>query len=123
LPAPTSRYDLPLYASAKVARDRHIEVARALYSVPGEHIGAQVDVRADRSLVKIWLGGELIKVHPRQPVGGRSTDPADLPDHKRAYATRDLDYLPPMTIDRIGYTAGSRPTEPPQILRCYVRSG
>jgi uncharacterized protein (DUF111 family) len=28
--------------------------------------------------------------------------------------------MPAMTIDRIGYAIGSRPTEPPQILRCYV---
>ena len=31
--------------------------------------------------------------------------------------------LPEMTIDRIGYAVGSRPTDPPQILRCYVGSG
>jgi uncharacterized protein (DUF111 family) len=28
--------------------------------------------------------------------------------------------MPAMTIDRIGYAVGSRTTEPPQILRCYV---
>jgi uncharacterized protein (DUF111 family) len=28
--------------------------------------------------------------------------------------------MPAMTVDRIGYAVGSRPTEPPQILRCYV---
>lgn len=31
--------------------------------------------------------------------------------------------MPPMTVDRIGYAVGSRPTEPPQILRCYVGNG
>ena len=93
LPPPASRYDLPVYASAKVARDRHIEVAKALYSVPGEHIGAHVDVRADRELVRILLRGELLKVHARQPAGGRSTDPADLPAGVRAYAMRDTDHL------------------------------
>jgi transposase len=39
LPAPTVRYDVPLFATPKVARDLHIEVARGLYSVPGELIG------------------------------------------------------------------------------------
>lgn len=29
-PAPTGRYDLPVYATAKVHRDHHIEVAKAL---------------------------------------------------------------------------------------------
>jgi len=93
LPPPAFRYDLPVYASAKVARDRHIEVAKALYSVPGERIGAHVDVRADRELVRISLRGQLLKVHPRQPAGGRSSDPADLPEGVRAYAMRDTEHL------------------------------
>lgn len=93
LPPPSSRYDLPLYATATVARDRHVQVAKALYSVPGEHIGQEVDVRADRELVRISLRGALLKVHPRQPAGGRSTDPADLPEGVRAYATRDTEHL------------------------------
>ena len=32
-------------------------------------------------------------IHPRQPPGGRLTDPADLPNEKRTYAMRDLEYL------------------------------
>jgi Mu transposase, C-terminal domain len=71
----------------------HLEVAKALYSVPGGLIGARVDVRADGQLVKIFHRGVLVKTHPRQPAGGRSTDPADLPAHKSVYAMRDLDYL------------------------------
>ena len=54
LPAPTGRYDLPVYVTAKVHRDHHIEVAKALYSVPGNLIGSRVDVRADRTLVRIY---------------------------------------------------------------------
>jgi Mu transposase-like protein len=76
-----------------VHRDHHIEVAKALYSVPGGLIGARVDVRADGQLVKIFHRGVLVKTHPRQPAGGRATDPADLPAHTRGYALRDLDYL------------------------------
>jgi hypothetical protein len=34
-PAPTSLYDVPIYTTAKVHRDHHIEVAKALYSIPG----------------------------------------------------------------------------------------
>jgi transposase len=93
LPAPSERYDPPIYARPKVARDRHIEVGKALYSVPDGHIGHHVDVRADRHLVRISLHGQVIKVHPRKPPGGRSTDPEDLPEETRAYAMRDLDYL------------------------------
>jgi transposase len=93
LPAPLLPYDLPIYAHPKVARDRHVEVAKALYSVPGHLIGHHVEVRADAQLVKIFWRGALIKVHPRQPPGARSTDPADLPAERAVYALRDLDYL------------------------------
>jgi hypothetical protein len=93
LPAPTQRYDLPIYVTAKVHRDHHIEVAKALYSVPGNLIGARVDVRADRTLVRIFARDQLVKVHPRQKPGGRSTDPDDLPSDNTVYAMRDLDRL------------------------------
>jgi transposase len=93
LAAPVFPYDLPLYASPKVHRDYHIEVARALYSVPGALIGKHVDVRADRQLVRVFYRGELVKVHPRARPGGRVTDAADLPAEKTAYAMRDLGYL------------------------------
>jgi hypothetical protein len=92
-PAPTQRYDLPIYAMAKVHRDHHIEVAKALYSVPGNLIGHRVDVRADRTLVRVFARGQLVKVHPRQKPGGRSTDPDDLPADKTVYAMRDLEHL------------------------------
>lgn len=91
--APTGPYDVPIYATAKVHRDHHIEVAKALYSIPGNLIGTRVDVRADRQLVRVFSRGQLIKVHPRQRPGGRSTDPADLPSDKTIYAMRDLDAL------------------------------
>jgi transposase len=93
LPEPESPYDLPLFAEPKVARDYHIEVGRALYSVPCAYIGQRVQVRADSSLVRVYHRGALIKTHPRKPPGGRSTDPADYPPDKAAYATRDIDYL------------------------------
>lgn len=93
LPVPAWPYDLPVYARPKVHRDHHVEVAKALYSVPGGLIGARVDVRADRQLVKIFHRGVLVKTHPRQIAGGRSTDADDLPTGKSVYAMRDLDRL------------------------------
>jgi transposase len=93
LPAPGEVYDVPIYTTAKVHRDHHIEVAKALYSVPGNLIGTRVEVRADRALVRIFARGQLVKVHPRQQPGRRSTDPEDLPAAKTAYAMRDLDQL------------------------------
>jgi transposase len=90
LPAPTGRYDVPIFATPKVARDHHVEVARGLYSVPGELIGQRVDVRADSTLVKIYSRGQLVKTHPRVGPGGRSTDPGDYPAGRAEYALRDV---------------------------------
>jgi transposase len=92
-PAPTQRYDTPTWTTAKVHRDHHIQVGKALYSVPGDLIGERVDVRADTKLVKIWHRGQVIKIHPRLPAGGRATDEADLPSERTAYALRDIDKL------------------------------
>lgn len=90
LPGPLFPYDLPVYANPKVHRDHYIEVARALYSVPGNLTGQRVEARADRALVRVHSGGTLVKTHPRQAPGGRSTDPADFPAEKTIYALRDL---------------------------------
>lgn len=90
LPAPTERYDVPIFATPKVARDLHIEVARGLYSVPGELIGQRVEVRADSRLVKVFSRGQLVKTHPRVAAGSRSTDPKDYPVGRADYALRDV---------------------------------
>jgi transposase len=90
VPAP---YDVPVFKSCKAHRDFHLEIGRALYSVPKAYIGQYLDVRADSALVKLFYNGQLVKVHPRQRPGGRSTDPEDLPAQKVGYAMRDLDRL------------------------------
>lgn len=108
LPLPDGPYDLPTYPTPKVHRDRHIEVDKAIYSVPGELIGQRVKVRADAKLIKVFHRGELIKVHPRVPPGKRQTDPADLPAEKTVYAMRDIDHLRRMAAndgEHIGYYA------------------
>ncbi|HOW95499.1 MAG TPA: IS21 family transposase, partial [Mycolicibacterium fallax] len=89
LPVPAV-YDVPVFKTVKVHRDFHAEVGKALYSLPECWIGQRLDVRADAELVKFYRRGVLVKVHPRQRPGGRSTDPADLPEHKSGYALRDV---------------------------------
>jgi transposase len=89
LPVPAQRYDVPLFATPKVGRDLHVEVARGLYSVPAELIGQRVDVRADSRLVKVFSRGQLVKTHPRVRPGSRSTDPGDYPAGRAEYALRD----------------------------------
>lgn len=97
LPVP-GPYDQPVFTRVKVHRDFHVEVAKALYSVPGQFLGQHLQARADTQLVKLYstgrsgelAAGRLVKTHPRQPPGGRSTDRADLPAAKAGYALRDL---------------------------------
>ena len=48
-PAPTGAFAIPAYTRPKIAPDRHVEVARALYSVPGELIGQRLLARARRA--------------------------------------------------------------------------
>jgi hypothetical protein len=92
LPVPAP-YDVPMFKTCKVHRDFHIEIGKALYSVPKDYIGQTVDVRADSTLVKVFHRGQIVKVHPRQRPGGRWTDRDDMPAEKTAYAMRDLHRL------------------------------
>ncbi len=93
-PAPSEVYDVPIWIDhAKVHPDHHIQALSALYSVPHPYLRKHVRVRADRKVVKIYFGTELIKMHGRQPPGGRATDAADYPAHKAACALRDVDAL------------------------------
>jgi hypothetical protein len=92
-PVPDGPFAIPVFSTPLVARDRHVEVSKALYSVPGELIGTRIQARTDATTVKLYHRGELLKVHPRQDPGGRHTDPADLPSEVSAYAMRDLDGL------------------------------
>jgi len=92
LPVPAP-YDVPTFGRVKVHRDFHIEVAKALYSVPEQFLGQYLDARADSQLVKLFSAGRLVKTHPRQRPGGRCTDRADLPAERAGYAMRDLSKL------------------------------
>jgi len=90
-------YDAPVFTRVKVHRDYHVEVAKALYSIPEHLLGQYLAARADSELVKLYStgtgAGRLVKTHPRQPPGGRSTDAEDLPAERAGYAMRDLTQL------------------------------
>jgi transposase len=92
-PAPQAAFDIPSWTHPKVAPDRHVQIARALYSVPGELVGKRINARADAHSVKLYFRGELIKVHPVMAPGRRHTDPADLPSEVSVYAMRDITTL------------------------------
>lgn len=90
-PPPETAFDVPHWCDPKVHPDHHVQVLKALYSVPTRYIGKTLDARADRVSVRLYLGTELIKVHPRKAAGGRSTDPKDFPPGKAPWALRDVD--------------------------------
>ena len=93
LARPAAPFDTPKWSDPKVHRDFHCEVVKALYSVHHRLVGQTLRARCDSATVKLYLKGELVKVHPRKSPGGRSTDPADMPEGKEIYATRDVDRL------------------------------
>lgn len=83
-------YDVPAWREVKVHPDYHVSFIQALYSVPAMTCppGTKLEARADGKLVKLYKKGQLIKVHPRQARGGRSTDVNDYPTGKADYALR-----------------------------------
>lgn len=83
-------FDVPAWGKATVRRDCHVYVKRALYSVSYLLHGKEVSTRADTSTVKIIHNNRVIKVHPRQAPGGRSTDTSDYPPGKAMYARRSV---------------------------------
>jgi hypothetical protein len=95
LPAPARPYDVPRWSEVKVHPDHHIAFIQALYSVPATSCppGTKLEVRGDRELVRIYRRGELVKVHPRMPRGGRHTDQDDYPQELTAYTTRTPERL------------------------------
>jgi len=78
-----------------VHRDHHVYYRYAIYSAPDTTCppGTKVEVRGDHKLVKLYRHGKLMKVHPRQSRGGRSTDPDDYPRELTPYTLRSPDHL------------------------------
>jgi transposase len=90
LALPGAPFDTPVWSQAKLHRDCHAQVAKSLYSANYTLVGQTLRARRDSATVKLFLRGELVKVHPRVAPGQRSTDPADFPPGKSIYATRDV---------------------------------
>ena len=69
---------LATWATAKIGPDIHAQVDKVLYSVPWRHIGKTADVRITATMVQFFIGGDLVKSHPRK-IRGKQTDFARLP--------------------------------------------
>jgi transposase len=96
---PEGAFDIPTWVNPKVAPDRHVQIAKALYSIPGDLVGQRLTANVDSQTVKLYFRGELIKVHHKVGPGRRQTDPADLPSELTAYAMRDLNTLQRKAFD------------------------
>ena len=83
-------YEVTHWRTAKVHPDHHVACQYALYSVPSALCppGQQVEIGLGSKLVRIYHRGRLVKLHPRQPKGGRSTDAADYPAELTAYTLK-----------------------------------
>src|SRR5580658_5177573 len=86
-PLPAEPFVLAMWATAKIGPDIHAQVEKVLYSVPWRHIGKTADVRITGSMVQFFIGGELVKTHPRK-IRGKQTDFGDYPPEKIAFHMR-----------------------------------
>ena len=88
-------YEITNWRTVKVHPDHHVACQYALYSVPSSLCppGQQVEIGLGSKLVRIYHRGKLIKVHQRQPRGGRATDPDDYPAEITVYTMRAPDRI------------------------------
>ena len=88
-------YEITHWRTVKVHPDHHVACQYALYSVPSSLCppGQQVEIGLGSKLVRIYHRGRLLKLHPRQPRGGRSTDAADYPAELTPYTLRAPDRI------------------------------
>ena len=86
-PLPAEPFVLATWATAKIGPDIHAQVDRVLYSVPWQHIGKTADVRLTATMVQFFIGGQLVKTHPRK-ARGKQTDFGDYPPEKIAFHMR-----------------------------------
>ncbi len=101
-PLPAERFSFFHEGQRIVNRDGHVEVAKAYYSVPPEHLGRTVWVRWDARLVRIFNRHmEQITLHVRHEPGRFSTQGAHIAPEKISGVERGARWL--MTrVSRIG---------------------
>ena len=86
-PLPAEQFVLATWRTAKVGPDIHASVDKVLYSMPWRHIGKTADVRLTVTMVQFFIGGELVKTHPRKQ-RGKQTDFGDYPPRKSRFHMR-----------------------------------
>ncbi|HJT79045.1 MAG TPA: IS21 family transposase, partial [Gemmataceae bacterium] len=93
-PLPPERFPCFCEGRRKVHRDGHVEVERAYYSVPPEHLGRWVWARWDSRLVRIFTERlELIATHVRHEPGRFSTQKPHVSERKISGIERGPEWL------------------------------
>jgi transposase len=82
LALPTRAWEPVRWHEARVHRDSHVSFERRLYSVPWQHVGHDVWVRATPSAVAIYADDVRVATHDRRGSAPRSTVDAHLPDDR-----------------------------------------
>lgn len=90
LAAPTEPYDPPSWTEVTVDKAQTVIVAGAIYSVPSSLCGQAVRVRFTSRQVRVYLRGQVVKVHPRRGPGEKCLDKADFSAGVADLVTRDL---------------------------------
>ena len=94
-PLPEQPFEVKYYREYKVAKNNHIYLTqdKHYYSVPYRWTGFNTKVIYTRSIVKIYIKGQLVAVHPRNKLPGQYTTVKEhLCSHHRHYLDRSPDY-------------------------------
>jgi transposase len=82
-PLPANRWNPVIWKQATVHRDAHVQVGRALYSVPWKHISQKLWVRCTKSEIEVFANDAVLCRHRRAMPGSRSTVDGHLPEGRR----------------------------------------
>jgi transposase len=94
LPLPAGRFPFFHEGQRRVNRDGHVEVAKAYYSVPPEHLGREVWVRWDGRMVRVYNKRlEQIAVHAQRQPGQFSTQGPHIDARKISGLERGTEWL------------------------------
>lgn len=79
-PLPAAPYVFEAWQRARVPNDYHVEVDRHYYSVPYDHVGHEVEIRATERTIEVLHRGIRIASHARShEVGGKTTVREHMP--------------------------------------------
>ena len=92
LSLPHTPWSVVTHRQARVRRDCLCLVEGALYSVPWPLIGREVTVRVEKNKIALFCDDTLVAQHRKVEKGKRVVQEAHLPETRRDYRHRDIEY-------------------------------